>query len=355
MILPGLIDIHVHLRSPGQTHKEDFTTGTKAALAGGFTTILDMPNNIVPITTKRLLDDKINFAKTNILCDVGFYFGSQGNNIMEFEKVKKDVFGIKLYLNETTGNFLVNNIALEKIFKMWPKNYGPILVHAEDNAIDEVISYVRKTKKPTHFCHITLRSDLIQISNAKKQGLPITCGVTPHHLFLTSEDEKKLQSYGKMKPYLKTAADVSYLWEKLHEIDVIESDHAPHTKKEKENPISTSPYGVPGLESTLPLLLTALHQKMLKITDIIRLCHENPKKIFHLPNQDSSVEVDLEEEYLFEEKNLFTKSAWSPFSGRLMHGRVKRVILRGETVYENGEILAKLGSGHVIKPDLIFI
>ncbi len=352
MQLPGLIDIHVHLRSPGQTHKEDFTTGTKAALAGGFTTIIDMPNNTIPITSKRLLDEKITIAKKNILCDVGFYFGSQGNNTKEFEKVKHEVFGIKLYLNETTGNFLINKNSLENVFKVWPKNYGPILVHAEDEAIEKVIGCVEKTGKPTHFCHISLRSDLVQISDAKKRGLPVTCGVTPHHLFLNSDDSEKLQSYGKMKPYLKKATDVSYLWEHLHEIDVIESDHAPHTKEEKEKPIDIAPYGIPGLESTLPLLLTAHHKKMLKMKDIIRLCYENPKKIFHLPNQSSSVEVSLEDEYVFGESTLFTKCSWSPFSGRQMHGRVKKVVIRGKTVYENGKILAKPGSGFVIKPHL---
>lgn len=350
MLLPGLIDIHVHLRSPGQTHKEDFITGTKAALAGGFTTILDMPNNIVPITLKRLLDEKINLAKKNILCDVGFYFGSQGENVGEFEKVKNEVFGIKLYLNKTTGNFLINTSSLGKIFETWPKNCGPILVHAEDNTIEEVLKHAAKTEKPTHFCHISLASDLIQISNAKKRGLPITCGVTPHHLFLNSEDAKKLKSFGRMKPDLKKADDVSYLWEHLHEIDVIESDHAPHTKEEKEKPINTSPYGIPELESTLPLLLTACHKKMLKMDDIIRLCYENPKKIFHIPNQNSSIEVNLEEKYILEESNLFTKCAWSPFSGWQMQGKVKKVTIRGNTVYENGKILARPGSGQIIKP-----
>ena len=119
--LPGLIDIHVHLRTPGQEYKEDFTTGTKAAIAGGFTTVFDMPNNKLPITTEERLDEKINLAKNNIHSDIGFYFGSLGDNLDQFEKVSNKVWGLKLYLNETTGNFLISKEKLEGIFIAWQK------------------------------------------------------------------------------------------------------------------------------------------------------------------------------------------------------------------------------------------
>lgn len=349
--LPGLIDIHVHLRTPGQTYKEDFYSGTKAALAGGFTTIIDMPNNLISIKTRELLNEKMKMAKENVVADIGFYFGSQGENIDEFEFIKNDVFGIKLYLNETTGNFLINTQTLEKIFDAW--NGGPILVHAEDDAVSEVIKNVERTHKKTHFCHISLRTDLEQIMEAKDKGLPITCGITPHHLFLTQEDAEKLGPYGKMKPYLKSLKDVAFLWKQIDAIDVIESDHAPHTKKEKENPPAGGPpFGVPGLETTLPLLLTAVHEGKLKIDDIIRLCHDNPKKIFRIPDQDSLVEVDENEKYEIKNEELFTKCAWSPFAGRKVYGRVKKVTLRKNILFEKGEILAIPGSGRVILPVL---
>ncbi len=119
LILPGLIDPHVHLRDPGQTWKEDFHTGTSAALAGGFTTILDMPNNKIPIITSKRLNEKIKIAKEKIVCDVGFYFGSLGDNLDQFEKVSKKILGLKLYLNQTTGNFLVDKKMLKKIFIAW--------------------------------------------------------------------------------------------------------------------------------------------------------------------------------------------------------------------------------------------
>lgn len=344
--LPGLIDVHVHLRTPGQTHKEDFLTGTSAALAGGFTTVFDMPNNKTPITTLQLLEEKIKFASDQTVSDIGFHFGSLGDNIEEFEKVKTQVMGLKLYLNETTGNFLIDSLTLSKIFGKW--DGGPILVHAEDDAVAEVIKNVQRTKKHAHFCHISLQTDLEQIMDAKEKGLPITCGVTPHHLFLTQEDAEKLGPYGKMKPYLKSKKDVQFLWKNLNQIDVIESDHAPHTKEEKdgENP----PFGVPGLETTLPLLLTAVHEGKLSMKDITRLCHDNPNKIFHLPVQDSSVTIDPDEEYVLLNEEMHTKCGWSPFAERTMHGRVKKVTLRGEIVFDNGKILAKPGSGRVIKP-----
>lgn len=346
--LPGLIDIHTHLRTPGQTHKEDFYSGTATAIAGGFTQIIDMPNNTIPITTDELLSRKINLAKKSIIGDLGFYFGSLGNNLSEFEKVKEKVFGLKLYLNETTGNFLINNATLSKIFAAWPSDAGPILVHAEDDAVSEVIKNIQLTKKHTHFCHISLQSDLEQIIKAKQKGLPVSCGITPHHLFLTQVDAAKLGPYGKMKPYLKSNKDVKFLWDHLDQIDIVESDHAPHTKGEKES--DTPPFGVPGLETTLPLLLTAVHEEKIKIEDIIRLCHDNPKRIFKLPNQDATVDIDLTEEYEINNENLFTKCGWSPFHGRKMKGRIKKVILRKKTIFENGKIQVEKGFGQVIKP-----
>ncbi len=344
--LPGLIDIHVHLRTPGQTHKEDFTTGTSAALAGGFTTVIDMPNNAVPTTTSTLLEEKMEIAQKQVVSNIGFYFGSLGNNLKEFEKVKNKVFGIKLYLNETTGNFLINAGLLSKIFDAW--NGGPILVHAEDDAVKEVIKNVKRTKKPTHFCHISLSSDLKQIARAKEKGLPVTCGATPHHLFLSQKDTRKLGPYGKMKPYLKSQKDVMFLWKNLDQIDVIESDHAPHTKEEKES--DNPPFGVPELETTLPLLLTAVNQDKLTINDIKRLCHDNAQKIFKIPDLDSSIEIDMNETYEIKNENLFTKCKWSPFNNWKMQGKIKKVMIQNQTVFENGIVTVKPGSRRILVP-----
>ncbi len=147
--LPGLIDPHVHLRTPGQEYKEDFLSGTRAAISGGFTFIVDMPNNLEPITSLVRLNRKIEIAKNQIVSDVGFHFGSLGDNLSEFEKVDGKVLGLKLYLNQTTGGFLIDEEKLLKIYDAWNID-KPILVHAEEDVIDLVIKVCKETKKRTH-------------------------------------------------------------------------------------------------------------------------------------------------------------------------------------------------------------
>lgn len=346
--LPGLIDVHVHLRTPKQEKKEDFTTGTSAAIAGGFTTVLDMPNNQEPITTLEKLQAKIELARQNAVCDVGFYFGSLGDNLQEFDKISQLVFGVKLYLNITTGNFLIDEEKLRTIYSAWT-GHQPILLHCEAETLPMVLKMIKKTKKITHICHVSQETELSAIIDAKNEALPITCGVTPHHLFLTKEDEKRLGPYGRMKPSLKTQQDVNFLWNNLNSIDLIESDHAPHTKIEKES--DNPPFGVPGLETTLPLLLTAVNENKLTLDDVIRLCHKNPAKIFNIPTDDRTyVEVDPDQRYTINDKHLYTKCGWTPFQGMQVKGKVKGVYIRGEKVFEDGQVLTQKGSGKVIFP-----
>lgn len=347
--LPGLIDPHVHLRDPGQTHKEDFYTGTCAALSGGYTTIIDMPNNKVPITSANRLKEKITIARQKIVCDVGFYLGSVGDNLDEFVKVNPPVgglvLGLKLYLNETTGNFLIDKNSLSKIFKAWPASL-PILLHAEDDAVAFVLNLVRRTQNRVHFCHISTQGDLEQIIKAKEENLAITCGVTPHHLFLSENDLKTLGPFGKMKPPLRSKKDVHFLWKNLDNIDVLESDHAPHTIAEKKTNAS---YGVPGLETTLPLLLTAALKKRLTIEDIIRLCHKSPARIFGIKTDlNTKVIVDLNSPFTVHNSSLFTKGCWSPFEGWKLKGKVNTVFIRGQKVFDNSKILANPGFGKII-------
>lgn len=344
--LPGLIDPHVHLRDPGQEEKEDFYTGTKAALHGGYTVLLDMPNNIVPITTEELLLEKMAIAREKIVCDIGFYFGSLGNNYGEFKKVQGKVFGLKLFLNQTTGGLIIDRDRLHTIYEAWSEK-KPILVHAEDDTIEMVLDAVRQSRKKTHICHLASEFSLKKVIEAKEQGLPVTCGVTPHHLFLTSEDEKYLGSLGKMKPPLQQRKDVDFLWEHLSAIDMIESDHAPHTMAEKqsENPL----YGVPNLETTVPLLLTEVAKGKLTIDAIIRLCHTGPKTCFGIPTDgNTNVVLDTSIEYEIKNDNLFTKSKWSPFAGWKVRGMVREVVLRGKTVLKDNIILATPGSGRLL-------
>ncbi len=346
--LPGLIDVHTHLRTPGQSHKEDFYTGTLASLNGGFTTVIDMPNNAVPITTKRLLDEKIRIAKTQAVSDIGFHFGSLGDNLDEFKKVNGKVMGLKLYLNMTTGGFIIGKKELNAIYKSW-ESKQPILLHAEEDVLDMVFEIVKRTKKATHICHVSSEEELTKIAKAKEKGLPVTCGITPHHLFLTKEDGKKLGAYGKMKPYLKGKKDQRFIWENLQYVDIIESDHAPHTVKEKD---TEEPFGVPGLDTTLPLLLSASEEGKLTLDEIIQLCHTNPARIFNVPTAKNTL-VDVEmKEYILSKKDLKTKCAWSPFEGRKVIGKVRSVTIRGKEIYKNGKLAVKKGSGKVISPSI---
>lgn len=305
-----------------------------------------MPNNVFPVVSKKLLDEKIKTAREKAVCDVGFHFGSLGQNVDEFSKVARKVFGLKLYLNQTTGNYIIGRKELDAIYQSWNSDQ-PILLHAEEDMLDMVFQIVKKFRKKTHICHVSSKEELLKIIHAKEKGLPVTCGVTPHHLFLTSRDEKKLGPYGRMKPYLKSERDVKFLWNNFAYIDIIESDHAPHTKKEKER---EAPFGVPGLETTLSLLLTATEEGKLSIDELVQLCHINPAKIFNIPTSKKTL-VDVEmKEYVIQNKNLKTKCKWSPFHGRKVIGKVKQVVIRGEKVFENGKLMESKGGGSLITP-----
>jgi len=346
--LPGLIDIHVHFRDPGQTHKEDFFTGTSAALAGGYTLVIDMPNNINAIVSDKALKLKVKSAKSKIVCDLGFHFGSLGNDLGELKKVYKKVIGLKLYLNRTTGGFIIDVPAMKKIYKAWHKltKVKPILLHAEEDVLRDVAKVLQETKHPTHICHISSRAELEPIIKAKKRGLPITCGVCPHHLFMAKSEAKRLKSFGLMKPSLKSKADQEYLWKNMKFIDVIESDHAPHTIAEKKS--VAPPFGVPGLETTLPLLLTAMYKKRITLKDIIEKCHDNPKRIFNIPEQKNTyIEVQISN-FKVQNSALLTKCGWSPFNGWKVRGRVQRVVLRGKEVFADGKVLNREGSGRIL-------
>ncbi len=343
LTLPGLIDVHVHLRDPGQTDKEDFTTGTSAALAGGFTCVGDMPNNAEPTTTTARLNEKISLATKKAVGDIGFHYGSLGDNLDTFEEAAKHSIGLKLYLNNTTGGYLLNPAKLKEIYAAWPKEQV-VLLHVEEDVIDIAIESMEDLQRPIHVCHMPSKEILEKIIAAKRRGLPITCGVCPHHLFMTEEDHQTLGVWADMLPSLKTKDDQQYLWDHLDDIDIFESDHAPHTREEKQ----AGAHGVPGLETTLPLLLTAMKAGKITLEQIIDKCHTKPAEIFGIPTDDSTyVEVSMEP-YTIDESTLHTKCGWSPWNGQEMAGQVTKVVLRGETVFENGEILARPGSSRVL-------
>lgn len=344
--LPGLIDPHVHLRDPGQIHKEDFHTGTSAALAGGFTAVLDMPNNAEPITTPERLDAKLSSARAKAVCDVGVFFCSLGDNFDAFAGIVDRVMGLKLYLNVTTGNYVIHPDRLLDTYKAWPSD-KPIVLHAEEDVSELVWKTLKEVPKATHMTHISSRAELEFVMKAKDAGLPITCGVTPHYLLLTDEDRRgRLGAFAYMKPLLKSKRDQDFLWDHMDAIDIIESDHAPHTRAEKDGP--NPPFGVPGLETTLPLMLTAEAEGRLSRDQLLERLHGNPARIFNVPTDDATyIEIDMDE-YEIRNEDLLTKCGWSPFAGRRVTGKVRRTVLRGETVFEDGKVLAKPGSGRIL-------
>lgn len=339
---PGFIDIHVHLRDPGATHKEDFYTGSRAAIRGGFTFIIDMPNNPTPTFSLQALEDKISRSKQKALCDIGFHYGTDGTNLDTFPQVwsNPNVFGLKVYCNETTGKYMVSNEeTLDKIFAAWQSD-KPILAHAEGAMVALVIELATKHDKHLHICHVSTDEDIRVIREAKGTNKKLTAGVCPHHLFLTMKDEALLGNYALVKPPLGSAQDESALWEGLADgtIDLVESDHAPHTVEEKLS--STPAYGMPGLETTLGLLFRAVDEAKLEEKDVKKLIYDNPKKIFSIPDQpDTYIECDPKEMYKIGEDGYESKCGWSPFKHWDAYGRVHTVVIRGKTILKEGKFL----------------
>lgn len=336
---PGLIDVHVHLRDPGLTHKEDFYTGSRAALKGGFTFMLDMPNNPVLTTSVESLNEKIHLSSKSLI-DVGFYFGTTGENTHVFSEIDTDphIYGLKIYCNLTTGNYVVRDAAVrEKIIAAWTSK-KPIAVHAEGEMVAEMIDLAIKYDRRMHICHVARHIEVEAIRSAKRRFGKLSAGVTPHHLFLTNADKNRLGSYACMKPELGNMQDQNALWDGLCDgtIDMVESDHAPHTVAEKKH--DTPPFGVPGLETTLGLLWKAVHDKKIKSQDILRWLYDNPKELFSIPDQPQTyLELDPDRPYQIGENGYETKCGWSPFDGWEAYGQVQTLIYLGNTIISAGK------------------
>lgn len=332
--LPGLVDVHVHLRDPGQTDKEDMATGTLAAVAGGFSTVFDMPNNAEPIVTVERLKQKIEIAKQKAHCDIGFHYGTLGDNIDTFAEAAEYAVGLKVYLNNTTGGYKLDVSRLRDIYESWP-SHRPVLLHTEEDTIAIAMESLKGLKRHVHICHLPSRAVLEEVTKMKRAGYPVTCGVTPHHLFLTEADVPRLGVYGMMKPPLKSRADVDYLWEHMDDVDLIESDHAPHTHADKE----AGAFGVPGLETTLPLLLQAEREGKISREQIIDKLHTTPVKLFNLDISENTY-VELEPtEYIIANEGLQTKCGWTPYAGMTGYGKLASNVLRGTELYGSNGFL----------------
>lgn len=345
--IPGMVDPHTHLRGMDWAHKGDFATETFAAVAGGYWAVFDMPNTQPSTISREALDRKLAEFGAQAVCDWGVYYGAGRNeNWKTYDSVIGDICGLKIYNNQTTGDLLIDDQAVrEQHYAHWPSG-RVIAVHAEGSTVLDILALVRKYRKFTHFCHISTADEIAYLTAAKEEGLPISIGVCPHHLWLTQDDLPTLGAFGLMKPELKTVKDRDALWKAVQSgvVDVIESDHAPHTIAEKES--EKPPYGVPGLETTLPLLLSAVHDRRLTLEHVIQLVADNPRRIFGLTCPDETYAlVDLDAAYVIERADLHSRCGWSPFEGMAVHGKVVETWIRGRKVFDRGEILAQPGTG----------
>ncbi len=401
-IIPGLIDVHVHLREPGACSKEDWSTGSMAAAAGGVTTVLDMPNNRPSTTTTELLEKKRRIAESKSIVDYGFHFGASMDNIGELKKIK-DIASVKFYMSSTTGNLLIGNydVFLEELRVLAGRNLLST-VHAEDNkmveywtdklmktgrtdpmvyaesrpevcaveAAGKAISLSRVAGARLHLCHISTKKEVELLEINKKILLrkiltrntsyhdkniqPLTAEATPHHLFLTKRDMKKLGNFAKTNPPLRSRRDQNALWEGIRDgiIDIIATDHAPHLPESKKIDVWNSSAGVPGLETMLPLLLNEVNNGNLRINKLVHLTSENPARIFGINNKGKIergydadlVIIDLKKETEIRNEKLFTKCRWSPFNGWRLRGSVLKTIVRGNVVFDEGNINRIKGS-----------
>lgn len=344
----GMIDPHTHLRDLDWSHKATFTSETRAAIAGGYTAVFDMPNTPPNTTSKANLALKLERLNAAALCDFGVYFGaSQDDNTADYADLH-GVAGLKIFNNDTTGNLLIdNNDDRDKHYTAWNVS-RTIAVHAEGETVADILERVRRYGRKTHFLHISTAYEIELLTAAKNEGLPVTVGVCPHHLYLTQDDLPTLGPRGMMKPELKTTKDRDALWQALQNgvVDVIESDHAPHTLDEKHNAEGRPVYGVPGLETNLALTLLAVKEGRLQLEQVAQLLAENPRKIFGLPTDPTSYTIiDPDAAWTVTNGQFHTAPNWSPFDGMRVYGAVREVWIRGTQVYDGEQFLVDAGFG----------
>lgn len=393
LVLPGLIDSHVHLRDQQLAYREDFTTGTAAAAAGGVTTVIDMPNNRPTTMDSRSLRERMQLAEKRILVNVAFNSAFPRLTAEIPQIISEGAVGFKLYLLQQIGGVNIDDKnALERAFKTIAETKVPIAVHAEDKttlenakkkmqnaqrndfkafsethptgaevkAIQRVARLAQDSGAHVHICHISSKHGLKTIQKAKATNASITCEVTPHHLLLTTQSLKKHGNLALMLPPLRTKADTEALWKALRQglIDTVASDHAPHSMEEKTaQSIWEVKPGIAGLETLLPLMLTEANKNRLTIADLVRLTSRRPAEIFRIENRGKLSEgyfadivvVDINREYKIDASRFKSKAKFSPFNGWKVKGKSMKTFVNGQLVMDEGEIIAKPGTGRIIR------
>jgi carbamoyl-phosphate synthase/aspartate carbamoyltransferase/dihydroorotase len=314
--------------------------------------VLAMPNTKPPIFDAQTLDLVLDAARLKARCDYAQYVGAGPGNAKLVASLADQAAALKMYLDMTFGQLRLDDMTLwMPHFETYPKQY-PIVAHSESRSMAAAILFAAIYDRPVHIAHISLKEEVLLIKAAKEKGIKVTCEVCPHHLFLTADSPlpqgegqgARVNGRKEVRPRLAAQADVDALWENLDIIDCLATDHAPHTLEEKDS--STPPPGFPGLETALPLWLTAVDLGRLTVEDLLQKMYINPKKIFHLPDQPETwIEVDEHARYEIRASEQFTRCGWTPFEGWKVKGKVRKVVLRGKTAFEDGKILVEPGSG----------
>ena len=381
-LMPGAIDDHVHFRDPGLTHKADFTTESRAAAAGGVTTVFDMPNCIPQTTTLEAIEDKFKGASDCCLVNHSFYLGATHDNLQEIERIDPSrICGIKLFMGSSTGGMLLDD--KESLKSLFRAATVPVAVHCEETSIinanmerymqecggeppiqyhplirSEEACYVSTAKAlevaagtnaHLHILHITTARELGLFGNGPLDSKQFTAEACPAHLWFTDADYKTHGTYIKCNPAIKTAADRDALRKALTNgvIDVVGTDHAPHLFLEKEGGCKTAASGIPVLPYSLPVMLELTDQGVLGLTDVARLMCHNPALLFKIKERGfirKGYKADLtllshsKEGWTAGPDNNPTKCRWSPFEGQQFHWHVDTTWINGHAVYNNGKI-----------------
>lgn len=369
IVMRGLIDPHVHFRTPGGEHKENWISGAQAAVAGGVTTVFDMPNNDPPCTTRQRLIEKkeridSQLAAIGIPLRYHLYFGADKTSLDEIPLVSGEVIGVKVFMGSSTGGLLIDDDgALRAAFEAAKAARLPVAVHAEEEAtlrrdknehpqadhakyhpyVRSREAAVRATAKAIELAvavgvrlivlHIGTKEEIGLVREAKKAGHDIYAETTPHHLFLNDLSYRQLGNYAKMNPPIRSAEDQRALWQGIHDgtVDTIGTDHAPHTHEEKQQHYCCAPSGIPGVETLLPLLLDAYHKKMISLAQIERLCVTNIEKIYSLPANNDRVIVSLSRKKVVSNADLKTLCGWSPYEGWQLQGWPMATLIKDNT------------------------
>ena len=370
VLLPGVVDDQVHFRDPGLTHKEDLRTATRACAKGGVTSFLEMPNTKPTTTTRERLVEKLALASEKCLVNYGFYIGATSENLDELKSATRTP-GIKIFIGSSTGDLLVDNQqSLERIFA---ETTLPICAHCEDEATvranslrlgggstyedhsqirDEVAAVVATKRSIDLALRHRHRFHVLHVSTAAEtelfrdpQGL-ITAEVCPHHLFFNVDDYERLGSLVQMNPSIKTAADNEGLWRALKDgrIQVIATDHAPHTLEEKRQPYPKSPSGLPAVENSLALMLDCVNAGLCSLESVVHWMCDAPARVWDMVGKGRIAEgydadlvlIDLGKKQTVRNENQQTKCGWSPWDGVTLQGWPVQTFVQGQSVFHDG-------------------